>query len=191
MYGFWTSIRPITPLFYKIIVYAFGSYFLSMSYSLLFKVIVGENIAFHAGYLGYVGMFFFLFSSYFGALDRLADDKNSQNLKYRILSFIPPICILFMAAGFTRMIVLLPVAGTAYYACKHLLLPDIEMGIIRVLRPYNLVVLLFCLIQPFTIEFVTGISPQGAFYTFAAFFNLILVSLALPLAYRGVRKWFI
>lgn len=191
IYGFWTSVRPMTPLFYKIIVYAFGSYFLSMMYSLLFLSIVGDQSGFHVGYMGYAGTFFFLFSSYFGALDRLADDKKSANTKYRVLSLIPALLIFIMAGDVFKMVMLIPVAGTAYFACKHLTLPDVEMGIIRVLRPYNIVVLLFCLVQPFTITFIMGSLSEGIVYQLAVLFNLIFIAVALPQAFKGVQKWFI
>lgn len=191
VYGFWTCIRPLTPLFYKIIVYAFGSYFLSSAYSLLFRALGGDAMGFHAGYMGYVGTFFFLFSSYFGALDRLADDQNTVNRKYRFLALFPAVLILIMAGNIFKLILLMPIAGTAYFACKHMLLPDIEMGIIRVLRPYNVIILMFCLNQPFTIDFLLRNEPAGMIYLFAKVFNMLLIASALPLAYRGVQKWFI
>lgn len=191
LYGLISGGRPRTPLFYKIVVYAFGSYFLGSAYSILFTVLVPNAAGFHAGYMGYVGTFFFLFSSYFGALDRLADGREAAYRIYRIVALVPPVVILVCGQSFWNRILLIPVAGTAYFACKHLILPDVEMGIIRVMRFYNGCILLFCLIQPFTSELAVDAYAKSFANQILAVLNLVLVALALPTARRGVQKWFI
>ncbi|HJB94644.1 MAG TPA: permease [Candidatus Mediterraneibacter intestinigallinarum] len=191
VYGIFTSLRPKTPLFYKIVVYGFCSYFLAASYSFLYAELLPEGTGFHAGYFGYEGTFFFLFSSYFGALDRLADGREPEYRIYRIAALLPPVLIVLCGGDLWSRLFLLPVACAAYYACKHLILPDIDMGIIRVMRPYNGVILLFCLVQPFTADFVSGgYSDRFPDIPFTVI-NLVLVALALPTARRGVQKWFI
>lgn len=194
IYGLFTVFRPKTPLFYKIVVYGFGSYFLAVGYSLLYRTLISGAEGFHAGYLGYAGLFFFLFSSYFGALDRLADGGEAEYGKYRRTALLPAIVVLlagiwkfFHGGNLFEQIMLLPVAGTAYFACKHLIMPDVEMGIIRVMRPYNAVILLLCLIQPFSMIAVV----DAVYIPVAAILNTMLVILALPLADRGCHKWFI
>lgn len=193
-YGLFTVFRSRTPLFYKIVVYGFGSYFLGVLYSSLYSELMPDATGFHAGYLGYGGTFFFLFSSYFGALDRLADGGEPQYRKYRLLSLFPSAFIL--AAGIWNYIagkellpqlLLIPVAGTAYFACKHLCMPDVENGIIRVMRSYNIIILILCLIQPYAMAAMVSIQPHPAVVIIQA----VLVILALPLARKGVQRWYI
>lgn len=191
VYGLFTSLRPKTPLFYKIVTYGFGSYFLGTAYSILYTTLVPGNTGFHAGYLGYVGTFFFLFSSYFGALDRLADGRETAYRIYRIAALIPSFLIIICGGTLWKRLLLLPVAATAYFTCKHLVLPDVDMGIIRVMRPYNAVLLLFCLLQPFTMGLGIGSHSQSFPNLFLDFLNLIFILLALLLARKGVQKWFI
>lgn len=194
IYGFITVLKPKVPLFYKIIFYGFGSYLLAVCYSLLYSALMPDASGFHAGYWGYAGLFFFLFSSYYGAMDRLADNGESQYNKYRILAGIPASLIIISgiskilngSAAFEQLF-LIPVAGTAYFSCKHLIFPDIDMGIIRVMRKYNAVILCLCLIQPWSMVTVVEIGQAPV----AAALNTFLVILALPLADRGYRKWFI
>lgn len=194
VYGLITSMKPKTPLFYRIVVYGFGSYFFGITYSLLYQKIVSGQASFHAGYLGYAGTFFFLFSSYFGALDRLADGREKEYRIYRVAALVPVVCI-FVAGiyryleggGLIKQLLLLPVAGTAYFSCKHLLLPDVEMGIIRSMRLYNAIILIWCLIQPFAIELLLGNSHN----TVIGVMNTLIIAAALPLARAGVKKWFI
>lgn len=191
IYGIVTVLRPKTPLFYKIVVYGFCSYFLALAYSFLFAVLFPGNAGFHAGFLGYVGTFFFLFSSYFGALDRLADGGEARYRWYRITALIPAAFIVISGSDLWDRILLLPASGTAWFACKHLILPDVDMGIIRVMRPYNSIILLFCLIQPFVMK----ITVRGLYESFPdivlTLLNLVLAALAMPVARRGVQKWFI
>lgn len=197
VYGLFTLFRPKVPLFYKIVVYGFCSYLLAVGYSLLYKILMPDAAGFHAGYFGYAGLFFFLFSSYYGALDRLADGGETKYKKYRLAPLIPAGVIIAAGVGriaaeglsysnLLKLLFLIPVSGTAYFACKHLIMPDVEMGIIRVMRMYNAVILLLCLIQPWSMVTVmeTGQIPA------AAGINTVLVILALPLANRGYHKWF-
>ncbi len=191
LFGLATAFQAKTPLFYKIVVYGFCCYLLSAVYDALFFLFFGCVTVFHAGYLGYAGTFFFLFSSYFGALDRLADGHEPRYRNYRLAAFAPSAAILILSILAVRrvalVLILIPVAATAYYACKHLILPDVEMGIIRVMRPYNALILLFCLIQPFA---VCGLLQSANVSLFVVIVNGILVAAAVPVARIGVRKWF-
>ena len=65
--------RRKQPLFFKILLFAAASYFLGALFECCWLLVYGAvPEGFHVGYLGCVGMWFFLFSSYFGAIDRLA-----------------------------------------------------------------------------------------------------------------------
>lgn len=193
LYGIVTLLSGKTPLFYKISVYAFCCNLLSVFYSILHRLLLPDMGGFHVGFFGHAGTFFFLFSSYFGALDRLADGGEKQYRKYRFTALLPSAFILacsfaniLLKNGIWRQLLLLPVAATAYYCCKHLILPDVEMGIIKVMRPYNAVILLICLIQPFVLS--SAVSVPAPLINAV---NAVLTVAALPLAYRGCRKWFI
>ena len=63
--------RRKQPLFFKILLFAAASYLLGALFEGCWELIYGNAPGgFHIGCLGYVGMWFFLFSSYFGAIDR-------------------------------------------------------------------------------------------------------------------------
>ena len=88
--------------------------------------------------------------------------------------------------GLIMMITILPVS---YFALKHIVLPDVDLGIVRVLRNYNCLILVLCVLE--SIYFV--LYSFGLFY----FFNLVNLSMhvvmafAIVLACKGVKKWFI
>ena len=66
-------------------------------------------------------------------------------------------------------------------------MPDVENGIIRVMRSYNIIILILCLIQPYAMAAMVSIQPHPAVVIIQA----VLVILALPLARKGVQRWYI
>ena len=74
LFGLCTAFRPKTPLFYKIIFFGVASCFLGSCYEALASLLRPSAVqGFHVGWLGHVGLFFFLYSSYYGAFNSLAD----------------------------------------------------------------------------------------------------------------------
>ena len=152
-YGGYTAIRHKAPLFYTILCLAMISCLMGCVYSVLYDVLwISGDTGFHVGYLGFAGMFFFLFSSYYGAIDSLADGGEPALHTYRILAggvalvhFAVSVCgVALLHKGWWLLVLIVPMSGTLYFAVKHLLIPDVEMGIIRVLRPYNALVCVLC-----------------------------------------------
>lgn len=74
IFGLCTAFRPKTPLYYKIIFFGMASCFLGSCYEALAQLLRPSAAeGFHVGYFGYIGLFFFLYSSYYGAINSLAD----------------------------------------------------------------------------------------------------------------------
>ena len=140
-------------------------------------------------------MWFFLFSSYFGAIDRLSDGGERRYLPYRLAALLAPVAVLGLtiwsvirwgaAASLPLLLLVIPMGATLFFALKHLL-PDVEMGIIRVMRPYNALVLLLGLCQMVTR--MPGVSGAAALAA-TVLTSLLLVAM-LPTAEMGVRKWY-
>lgn len=190
--------RQRQPLFFKILLFGCASYFLGAVFEGCWFLVYGAAPqGFHVGYLGYMGAWFFLLSAYFGAIDRLADGGEPQLRLYRLGALIAPgaVAVLtiwsLMTWGWISSLLLLllaiPMGLTGYFALKHLILPDVEMGIIRVMRPCSGCVVLLCLCQALA---VAPQVPQGVQQAAGAVFCLLLAGL-LPLGEMGVRKWFI
>ena len=196
LFGLCTAFRPKTPLFYKIVFFGTASCFLGSCYEALARLLRPSAVqGFHVGWLGYVGLFFFLCSSYYGAINSLADSGDRQFRKYRLMA--GTIAAAVLALGLTGVfwrgeqygllsIFTLPVTMAAYFAAKLLLMPDVELGIITAMRPFNALALLLCAVQ--LTQFCW--SPAGlAGWLMAAAEGLLLLA-ALPVARTGVRKWF-
>lgn len=186
------------PLFFKILLFGCASYLLGALFEACWALVYGAPPeGFHVGLLGRVGAYFFLLSAYFGAIDRLADGGEKAYRPYRLGALLGPLGLGALAVwSVTRrgwfdclslLLLAVPVGVTLYFALKHLILPDVEMGIIRVMRPYNACVILLCLCE------LAGQLPELPQWarTGAAGSACLMLVLLLPLAERGVRKWFI
>ena len=189
--------RRKQPLFFKILLFAAASYFLDALFEGCWLLVYGAAPeGFHVGYLGCVGMWFFLFSSYFGAIDRLADGGERMYRPYRLTALLAPLAVLGLtiwsvtlwgaAASLPLLLLVIPMGATLFFALKHLLLPDVETGIIRVMRPYNALVLLLGLCQIVTL--MPGVS--GTATLASTLLTSLLVVAMLPTSERGVQKWY-
>lgn len=196
LFGLCTAFRPKTPLFYKIIFFGTASCFLGSCYEALALLLRPSAVqGFHTGWLGYVGLFFFLCSSYYGAINSLADSGGREFRKYRLAAGAAAAAVLALGLSgalwrgehpVLLSLFTLPVTMAAYFAAKLLLMPDVELGIIAALRPFNALALLLCAVQ--LAQFCW--SPAGpAGWLLAAAEGMLLLAI-LPVARSGVRKWF-
>ena len=195
VYGCCTVFRKKTPLFYKIIFFAMLTCLMGNIYTLLYGLLWHQgDTGFHVGYLGTVGMFFFLYSSYYGAINSLADGKQPEFRFFRIAAgivavgfFIGSLLLMYFSGkAFWMIIVVIPMSFTVYFAMKHLIIPDVDMGIVKVMRPYNAVIIGLCFSMMFSM-----ISKSGSVLeTVSRICTGILLAVCLPMARNGVRKWF-
>ena len=76
---------------------------------------------------------------------------------------------------------------TSYFNLKHLLLPDVENGVIRCLRRYNLLVLIFCFLTE--CEMIALINRFVVFeWVNSVIMGLVLLWI-LPSVKKGMDKW--
>ncbi len=195
--GVTACIRRKQPLFFKILLFGCASYLVGAVFEACFTLVYGQPPAgFHVGYLGYAGAYFFLLSAYFGAINRLADGGEPRYRRHRLGALAGTLALAgatvwsVMQSGLSALpslLLLMPISLTLYFALKLLILPDVEMGIIRVMRPYNACIISLCLCE------ALGRSAQIPLWaqTAAQCAVCLLLVLSLPLAQKGVRKWYI
>lgn len=197
LYGLCTAFRKKTPLYYKIVFFAMASCFLGLGYCALAQLLWPQGLqGFHVGYFGSMGMYFFLYSSYYGAINSLADDGTREFHRYRVAAFLVAaltavsagtgIWVLGTGQRLLSTLVLIPVVATVYFSVKHLIFPDVEMGIIAAMRPFNAMVSALCLLQAADLCLPAG--GTGAWLR--AVCMAILLMFCLPVARRGVQRWF-
>ncbi len=196
VYGCCTVFRRKTPLFYRIVFFAVLTCLMGSVFTLLYGLLWRRSdTGFHVGYLGTVGMFFFLFSSYYGAIDSLADGRQPELRRFRVAAgiaaavfFVGSALLMYLSGkAFWTYIVVIPMSFTVYFAMKHLIIPDVDLGIIKVMRPYNAVIVGLCVSM--TLRMISR--PGSVLETASGICTGVLLAVCVPAARNGVRKWFI
>ena len=153
---------------------------------------------FHVGLLGIVGSFVFFLSANYGQMDRLLDDGAKENRKYRLLGLLAPLlmlgiyCLVFLfdirleskvVYGVMTVIIMF----ASYFNLKHFIFPDVEFGIIRSIRGYNLIALLLAVLS--VVEIVLQLWGK-MIPLLILYVAICAVSIAIvPILERGVKKW--
>lgn len=192
-------LKPRKPLYASMIVLGTGCIMIGRAYTFL-RLITGletEGI-FHVGILGTVGAFAFFFSANFGQIDSLVDDGSKQFLKYRIISLsgiiaaaVIYIFILFSPAPtaekVTDAVVFVTIAAASYFHIKHILIPDVDYGVVRCLRSYNICALSYGVLCMF--ELMSAANGFTAFRVTVCLLQCAVSLLIVPAMDMGVRKW--
>ena len=200
LFGAVRFFRPKAAVYAQMITLASGCMAAGRLYQVIRILTVGDGLdRFHLGLLGVIGCLLFLLSANFGVMDAIADDGSKKNRRYRLIPLIAPL----LAAGIWLVFFLIPdlsmtvrlaslavtlfVIGASYYNLKHFLIPDVENGVIRCLRPYNLLALILEFLFPAEMIFM---SRDMACLTLAAG---ILTGAVLPAVVisvdRGIQRW--
>ncbi|MCR5201692.1 MAG: hypothetical protein K6D02_01175 [Lachnospiraceae bacterium] len=147
--------------------------------------------------LSIAGGFLFFLTANFGQMDSLVDDRTSDKIKYRFFALVGPISFILLhflknkyaiynaEVWFDPTVLVLMFAS--YFHYKHIFIPDVDQGIIRSIRSYNITAL--------SLEYLYIISlflqrPQTVLpYVIVVFFMGVNI-IALPIVLeRGVKRW--
>ena len=202
LYGIFRFIKPNKAVFAQMIALAVGCAAFGRLYQVV-RLLTGGDMfnGFQLGVFGVIGSLLFLFSANYGAMDSLADDRSKALRKYRLLSFAAPVAALVLYILFILLtnlpqsvkiasaLVTLFVMHASYYNLKHLLLPDVDCGIIRCLKPYNCLALIYtllCLAE----MIVIGLDSEIGILIVGVLIGADLTGIVLSVE-RGMNKWVI
>ena len=195
IWGVTVSFKKRGALFLQIGACGLGCMALGYIFVFALKITAPESAlesltsGFNIGLLGIFGMFAFIFSASYGQIDGLGDDKSKELRKYRLLALIAPAFFLVLLAGIVfagieahmqiiYSILFLPAILASYYNLKHLIIPDVELGILASIRKYNLFALVMIALVMLTtvsqlydisilysvLNILTGLSAPIVFY---------------------------
>lgn len=153
---------------------------------------------FQPGILGTMGAFSFFFSANFGQIDSLVDDGGKSVRKYRLFGLIGPIYVVAMlipilvsparigfkvgcAFTFAEMVF------ACYFHVKHLLIPDVDGGVVKCLRGYNA---LAVILSVFCMGELIGLAYGWEIVVSTVDAGIGIVSLlVVSVMKRGVKAW--
>ncbi len=199
-YGLARFFRKRKALYTRMIVFGIGCAMMGRLFETLNLFAFGEiPSGFHIGMLGIIGSFLFFFTANYGQMDSLVDDGSAQFRKVRLIALIAPVCIWalfgvyvhfagFYAGAVVRAIVTAVIALASYYHLKHLIIKDVDYGIIRSIRKYNLLALFYALLC--MLEMIFHAAPFGAVWLIVTDLLICAVLLVfIPVLEIGVKKW--
>lgn len=198
-YGVVRFFKKGKALYLQMIVGGLGCMMLGRAFqfvTLLTRGFLPEG--FHVGLLGIVGSFVFFLSANYGQMDKLLDDGAKENRKYRLLGILAPLLmavIYGLVFLFNIELESMVVYGVmtaiimfaSYFNLKHFIFPDVEFGIIRSIRGYNLIALLLAVLSVGEIPLLLWNKLIPLLILYVA---ICVVSIAIvPILEKGVKKW--
>ena len=200
IYGLKYFFKKGKPLFLQSITMAMASHALGSVYHLC-QTLTSENIVdgFTPAYLGRIGFFLFILTASYGQLDRIVDDGSSKMRRARIIALIAPIlaALLYIpnilidevptATKTVYAIVWIPAIISVYFNLKHAVIPDLDFGFIKAIKPYNIFVLMLSFSELLCLTAWDYYYPVQMAVTAIVFGTLCICTMVF--AKKGVEKW--
>ena len=197
-WGDFKFFRKRIALYLQMVTCAVGCAFLTRVFETIQIWNSGETSVYSISMLGILAEFLFLYCSNYGVIDSLCDDGSKRFIKYRLAAVIVPIAIFVYSimqyswfktqtdtAPYLIYIPITVILLAMYYHIKHLIIPDVENGIVRRIRLYNLLGVINCLAVLLGFMAKTG---EPLWYV-SVITNFIPTILMLPVLNRGAKKW--
>ena len=200
IYGINKFFQPKKAVYAQMVTLAAGCMAFGRLYQVVRILTQGDILnGFQLGVLGIIGSLLFFFSAGFGLMDSLADDGTKKYAKYRLISLAAPcvaaiIYVVFIA--FADISVFEKIMGavitafamaTSYFNLKHIIFPDVDFGVIKCLKQYNALVLVYSYLCIF--EFVAISRDSNIFIFITGVLMGVILLLIVPTVERGIKKW--
>ena len=199
-YGLSRFFRKRKALYTRMIVFGIGSAFMGRLFETLNLFSYGEvPSGFHIGMLGVISSFLFFFTANYGQMDSLVDDGSRIFRASRLIALIAPaiiialFCVFIRYAGWSagtvgHAVETLVIALASYFHLKHLVIRDVDYGIIRSIRLYNLLALIYAFLC--MAEMILHAAPfPGVVQIIVCVLICIVYLVFIPVLELGVKKW--
>ena len=188
------------PLYLQSLTMAMASHALGSIYHLC-QTLTSDTVVegFTPAYLGRIGFFLFIITASYGQLDRIVDDGSVKMRPARFIALIAPVFAILLyltnipvidTPVITKVVygmVWIPAIISVYFNLKHAIIPDLDFGFIKALKPYNILVLslgfaeLLCL-TAWNHYYATQLALTSIVFA-------VLCICTVIAAKKGVEKW--
>ncbi len=199
-YGLYRLFWNTKALYVRMVIFGVGCAMIGRLYETIGLFALGElPYGFNIGMLGAVGSFLFFFTANYGQMDSLVDDGSKAFQKTRLIAAVAPIIVIVLFMVFLRnasfgwdtaafVLEATVIAQASYYHLKHLIIEDVDFGVVKSIRGYNFLGLVYaglCMLEMLmkAIPF-----PDAVKVAWTALMCLVLL-LIVPVLERGVTKW--
>ena len=200
VYGLKHFFKKGKPLFLQTITMAMGCNALGSIYHLC-QFLTSDTLTegFTPAYLGVIGFFLFILTASYGQMDRIVDDGSANMKQSRYMALLAPIgaVLLYLPNGIiedlpmeTKIVYALvwaPAVVAVYFNLKHAIIPDMDFGFIKAIRPYNILALVLCLselicLTAYNYDYMVPIAVSSVV-------SSVLCICTMVAAKKGVEKW--
>ena len=200
IYGLRHFFKKGKPLFLQTITMAMASHALGSIYHLC-QTLTSDTLieGFTPAYLGRIGFFLFIITASYGQMDRIVDDGSANMKSSRYMALLAPIgaVLLYIPNGIiedlpmeTKIVYALvwaPAVVAVYFNLKHAIIPDMDFGFIKAIRPYNILALALCLselicLTAYNYDYMVPIAVSSVV-------SSVLCICTMVAAKRGAEKW--
>ena len=200
IYGGLQFFRPRKALYAQMITLSLGCITFGRLFNIV-RLLTGGNLTdhFQLGFLGLIGGLMFFFSANYGTIDSLLDDGSKEFTKYRLIALAAPAAavvmyvVLFILSDVSDLwkilgaVLTLFVMAASYFNLKHLIYPDVDFGVVKCLRPYNLLALIYS-VSIFA-ECVALSRNNEVMTLICCCVTGIVTAAIIPSVVRGFAKW--
>ena len=200
VYGLKHFFKRGKPLFLQTLTMAMASHALGSIYHLC-QTLTSDTLieGFTPAYLGRIGFFLFIITASYGQMDRIVDDGSTKMKPSRYIALLAPICaallyipnyiieVVPIRTKIVYALIWIPAIVAVYFNLKHAIIPNMDFGFIKAIKPYNILILslsfseLVCLTAWDYYEIVPlAIS--------AVVFGILCISTMIA-AKKGAEKW--
>ena len=198
--GLVSFFKKKQPLYSQLVTLAIGCAFLGRLYNIVVIICDGAlPRTFNTGVLATIAFFMFIFSANYGEMDSLCEKKLPGNRKYSFIALAAPFLLeaeAIAVIAFSRQSIVLRLTYAAvltfmmlaaYFNLKHLLIRDVEDGIIKSIRGYNLLALLLELLYGAELLFdaFDMLKPKSIVYLLM---SVCLIAI-IPLLKKEITSW--
>ena len=200
VYGIKHFFKKGKPLCAQSITMAMASHAVGSIYHLC-QTLTSEYLVdgFTPAYLGRIGFFLFLLTASYGQLDRIVDDRSPVMRPAKFVALIAPLLAILLyipnaiindvpiATKIMYAIVWIPATISVYFNLKHSLIPDLDFGFVKAIRPYNILATCLGLSELLCLTAWDYYYPIPLAIT-AILFGALAISTIVALK-KGVEKW--
>lgn len=200
IYGLRHFFKRGKPLFLQSLTMAMASHALGSIYHLCYTLASDTLMeGFTPTYLGRIGFFLFILTAGYGQLDRIIDDGSAKMRFARLVALTAPLgaVLLYlpnaiwedvpMATKVVYALVWLPAAFSMYFNLKQAIIPDLDFGFVKAIKPYNTLVLCLEFSELLCLTAWNDYDPVWLALSTVLFGVLCICTMVA--AKKGVEKW--
>lgn len=151
IYGFRRFFKKGVALYLQSITMAMGCHALGSAYHVCQTLTVTSELeGFTPAYLGHIGFFLFFIAASYGQMDRIVDDGSPELRSSRLIALAAPVAAIALyvvcltavrevgiKTTLTYLLVWMPACVSLYFNFKHAIIPDLDFGFVKAIKPYN------------------------------------------------------